>query len=77
MTMPMSPASPTASLPNLEPLARRFAAMAQDEAEAAIDIQVADAIREWRISDATFWQRIKFRSRMIRTVAAHHPSPKA
>ncbi|GAA0658516.1 hypothetical protein FHT00_002108 [Sphingomonas insulae] len=73
--MPSSPAHPTAALPNLEPLARRFAAMTQDDAEAAIDIQVANAIREWRISDATFWQRIKFRSRMIRTVTAQHPSP--
>jgi len=55
----------------IEAMAQRFAAMERDEAELAIDTQVATAIREWRISDATFWQRIKFRSRMIRTATAH------
>lgn len=73
MTMPASSLPPPPQALDLEPLAQRFAAMEPDAAECAIDAQVAIAIREWRISDATFWQRIKFRSRMIRTATAHLP----
>ncbi len=58
----------------LEVTARRFAAMPRQDAESAIDLQVAVAIREWRVSDATFWQRVKFRSRMIRTATSHRSS---
>ncbi len=61
---------------DLERLARQFAALPRDDAEAAIDLQVGTAIRQWRVSDATFWQRVKFRSRMIRTVAERRHDPK-
>jgi hypothetical protein len=77
MTMPASPAVPPAPPLDLEVIARRFAAMERDAAEIMIDAQVATAIREWRISDATFWQRIRFRSRMIRTATAHRQGPSA
>lgn len=72
--MPAFPARPPSPPPGLEPVAQRFAAIEREEAEAAIDAQVATAIREWRLSDATFWQRVKFRSRMIRTARAHQPN---
>jgi hypothetical protein len=50
--------------------------MSRDEAELVIDAHVATAVREWRVADATFWQRVKFRSRMIRTATAHQrPQP--
>jgi len=55
----------------LEDAARRFAAMPQAEAETVIDLHVAEALRAWRVADATVWQRVKFRSRMIRTADAH------
>lgn len=71
--MPASAALPPTPH-GLESNARRLAAMPREQAERVIDAQVAGAIREWRVSDATFWQRVKFRSRMIRTAAAHRAS---
>ncbi len=75
-SVPTLPAALTvpASQPALELAARRYAAMARIDAEALIDEQVAAAIRAWRVADATIWQRIKFRSRMIRTASAHRGS---
>ena len=63
------PPAHSATLPSLEALARRYAALPRVDAETLIDAQVSTAIREWRVTDATFWQRVKFRSRMIRTAA--------
>ena len=37
-------------------------------AEATIDAFVADAIAAWRLEDATYWQRVKFRARLMRTM---------
>ena len=51
---------------NLEPMAARFAAMPAGEAEGLIDAYVAQAVAQWRVADATFWQRVKFRARLIR-----------
>lgn len=63
--------APPATAAGLEGAAKRFAIMPQAEAETVIDAHVADALRAWRIADATVWQRVKFRSRMIRTANAH------
>ena len=75
--MASQPTAPPPTLPpGIEVAARRFAAKSRDEAELVIDAHVATAVREWRVADATFWQRVKFRSRMIRTATAHQrPSP--
>lgn len=70
MIMPAILAAPPVQPPTLEATARRFAAMDRDEAETMIDAQATSAIREWRIADATYWQRVKFRSRMLRTATA-------
>lgn len=72
--MPLSASCPpprTAMTPDLEAAAARYAALARGDAEALIDDLIAAAVREWRVADATFWQRVKFRSRMIRTVRIH------
>lgn len=52
----------------LEDAATRFAALDPVEAEATIDAFVAGAIAAWRLEDATYWQRVKFRARHIRTM---------
>lgn len=54
---------------DLDPMGRRFAQMSAGEAEILIDAYVVQAISEWRVTDATFWQRVKLRSRMIRATA--------
>ena len=66
---PAPPIMPGGS--NLAPMCRRFASMRAGEAEALIDAYVVQAISEWRVEDATFWQRVKFRSRMIRATAPY------
>lgn len=63
----ISNANASPLLIGLEAAAVRFAAMDRLEADAVIDAHVAVAIREWRIADATLWQRVKFRSRMVRS----------
>jgi hypothetical protein len=56
---------------NLDPMCQHFASLRAGEAEALIDAYVVQAIGEWRVTDATFWQRVKFRSRMLRAAARH------
>lgn len=55
----------------LEADAQRYALMERQEAERLIDAEVTVAIRAWRVADATFWQRVRYRSRMIRVTDAH------
>jgi hypothetical protein len=43
-----------------------FAAEDQEASDALLDLLTGDAIKERRLQDATFWQRVKFRSRMLR-----------
>lgn len=52
----------------LEEAAERYARLDPVEAEATIDAFVAGAIAAWRLEDATYWQRVKFRARLIRTM---------
>lgn len=76
--MPMSPPSlpapeRIASRGDLERLATEFAAMDAAAAEALIDSLAAQAIARWRLDDATVWQRVKFRARMIRATRRQAP----
>ena len=60
----------TAASPTLEWLARHYAALDVTVAEALIDGESAQAVRECRMADATFWQRVRYRSRMLRLLHA-------
>jgi hypothetical protein len=72
MSMPMP--SPTIMPPRdftdhgpcVEELAREFAKQDAATSEALIETLATQAIRQWRLDDATFWQRVKFQARMIR-----------
>lgn len=67
MPPPSQPASERiGNRADLERIAMDFAAMDAAAAEALIDSLAAQAIAHWRLDDATAWQRVKFRSRMIR-----------
>ena len=52
--------------PCVEDLARAFAMQDAATSEALIETLATQAIRQWRLDDATFWQRVKFQARMIR-----------
>ncbi|MBE2993420.1 hypothetical protein IFR23_15550 [Sphingomonas sp. CFBP 13603] len=52
--------------PCVEDLAREFAKQDAATSEALIETLATQAIRQWRLDDATFWQRVKFQARMIR-----------
>ncbi len=52
--------------PCVEELAREFARQDAATSEALIETLATQAIRQWRLDDATFWQRVKFQARMIR-----------
>lgn len=80
--MPMPPPSLSQPAPerianrgDLERLAIEFAAMDAAVAEASIDSLAAQAIARWRLDDATAWQRVKFRSRMIRAARRQAITP--
>ncbi|WP_267378148.1 MULTISPECIES: hypothetical protein [unclassified Sphingomonas] len=62
---------------DLERLAVEFAAMTPGAAEELIDSLAAQAIARWRLDDATMWQRVKFRARMIRATARSLPGEPA
>lgn len=55
---------------SLDELAAAFALRPAVEAEELIESFCADAVRQWRLHDATFWQRVKFRARMLRAMQA-------
>ena len=57
----------------LERLATEFATMDAVAAETLIDSLAAQAIAHWRLDDATIWQRVKFRSRIIRATRRQVP----
>ena len=59
--------------PCAEDVALTFAQHDADTAEALIAVLVTQAVRQWRLDDATFWQRVKFKARMIRATARHAP----
>ena len=47
-------------------ISAEFAAEDPEASDALLDLLTGDAIKERRLQDATFWQRVKFRSRMLR-----------
>lgn len=52
----------------LADLAASFALNDQVESEILIASFCTEAIRQWRLNDATFWQRVKFRARLLRAI---------
>ena len=55
---------------NVEDVAREFARQDAVTSEALIASLVTQAIQQWRLDDATFWQRVKFHARLIRATTA-------
>jgi len=53
----------------LEEVSRLYARETAASSDALLDSLTEAAIRELKLQDATFWQRVKFRSRMIRAAA--------
>jgi len=51
-------------------LSAELAAEDAEASDALLDLLSGDAIKERRLQDATFWQRVKFRSRMLRASGA-------
>ncbi|MGU3389292.1 hypothetical protein [Sphingomonas sp. M1A8_2b] len=47
-------------------LAREFAKQDAATSEALIETLATQAIRQWRLDEATYLQRVKFQARMIR-----------
>ena len=75
MGIPIHYATIQAARPaTLEDAAERYAKLDPVEAEATIDAFVAGAIAAWRLEDATYWQRVKFRARLIRTMRRREPT---
>jgi len=52
----------------LESMAMRYAGLPQVDSELAIDRHALAAIRERRIDDLVFWQRVRFQARLLRAV---------
>ncbi|KQR82205.1 hypothetical protein [Sphingomonas sp. Leaf343] len=46
--------------------ARFFATQDRAAADAVIGALIAEAVANWLLDDATFWQRVRFRSRQLR-----------
>lgn len=64
----------------LEEISREYAAAPAHISDAALDSLTDEAISQWRLQDGTFWQRVKFRSRMIRALnegSGHHAPRRA
>ena len=53
----------------LDEISGEFAREPAEASDTLLDLLTGDAIRERRLQDATFLQRVKFRSRMLRAVA--------
>lgn len=72
--MPLGNLTPiiAASTTTVDALAPRFARLGAQAAEMLIDSYVDEAIAQWRVEDATFWQRVKFRARMLRAAGQYH-----
>jgi hypothetical protein len=51
---------------SVEDRAREFARQDAVTSEVVIAALVTQAIQQWRLDDATFWQRVKFQARLIR-----------
>jgi hypothetical protein len=54
---------------NLEATAARYAVAPAEMAECELTMLTERAIGAWRLEEAAFWQRVKFRARMLRARA--------
>ena len=62
----------------LEATAQQFADIADGDAcESLLTCLTEQAISAWRLNDATLWQRVKYRVRMIRAQRGDQPAPEA
>jgi hypothetical protein len=50
----------------LAEFAAAFALRSVADTDVLIDALSREAIRQWRLADATFWQRVRFRARRLR-----------
>ncbi|CAN5888961.1 hypothetical protein BH11PSE6_BH11PSE6_13750 [soil metagenome] len=73
---PDGDSDPARPAPSFEEDRKRFdeisSEFARDSAEVSdtvLDLLTDDAIRQLRLQEATFWQRVKYRSRMLRASA--------
>jgi hypothetical protein len=68
MTVSISAALSSLPASSLESMAARYGSLAEAEGEQAIDRHAVAAIRDWRIDDLVFWQRVRFRVRLLRAI---------
>lgn len=61
--------SAATTLPSLEAVAMRYARTDPDASERELAMLTERAILGWKLEEAAFWQRVKFRSRMLRARA--------
>ena len=61
----------------LEEVSRLYALETEARSDAQLDSLTSVAIKDRKLQDATFWQRVKFRSRMIRAAAGRAEDKKA
>jgi len=61
----------------LEEVSLLYARESEADSDAQLDSLTDVAIKEFKLQDATFWQRVKFRSRMIRAAAGGTDDKKA
>lgn len=64
----MSPPPPTMPVPTMEIVAATYAELSEQDGEQAIDSHALVALRQQRIDDVVFWQRVRFRSRVLRAI---------
>ena len=50
-------------------ISSEFARDSAEVSDTVLDLLTDDAIRQLRLQEATFWQRVKYRSRMLRAIA--------
>ena len=61
----------------LEEVSRLYARESEAASDAQLDSLTDAAIKTLKLQEATFWQRVKFRSRMIRAAAGGVEDKKA
>lgn len=55
--------------PDLALFGADFARQPAHNADALLELLIEQALGQWRPADATFWQRVKFRSHLLRAMA--------
>lgn len=56
----------------LDEFAAAFALRSVGETEEMIEALSGEAIQQWRLADATFWQRVRFRARHLRAMSSEN-----